>query len=121
MNTNVITSDRQIKPNFVPETKNKDYIEQDDTFGSLIEKNRKLVNEQDSLDKIYEEFQTPLFVMILFFLFQLPYFQKVLIRLSPTLFKNDGKLGLAGLLGKTFLFGSAYYSLTKFTKYFSQI
>ena len=45
MNTNVITSDRQIKPNFVPETKNKDYIEQDDTFGSLIEKNRKLVNE----------------------------------------------------------------------------
>ena len=73
------------------------------------------------MDRLYEELQVPIFVMVLFFLFQLPFFQKVLIRFSPSIFRIDGKIGLVGLISKTVLFGVAYYSLTKLTQHFSQI
>ena len=87
----------------------------------LIKQSQNKKVEQDRLDIMYEELQTPIFVMVLFFLFQLPYFQKVLIRFAPSLFNVDGRIGLTGLLSKTILFGIFYYSLTKLTAHLSQI
>ena len=121
MDTSHITGDEAIKSNYIPTPQNTSYIEDDSTFNTLVQKNIKVKREQDSLDKLYEELQIPIFVMVLFFLFQLPYFQKVLIRFAPSIFRMDGKIGLTGLISKTFLFGVAYYSLTKLTHHFSQI
>jgi len=121
MNTNHITADEGVKPNFIPRAENENYIEDDSTFNTLINQNVKVKREQDHLDRLYEELQTPIFVMVLFFLFQLPYFQKLLVRFLPSLFAIDGKVGLTGLLAKTSLFGILYYSLTKLTAHFSQI
>ncbi len=121
MTTNQISADEQVRPNYVPESNTSNYIEDDSTFESIAKQNKQVKKEQDSLDSMYEELQTPIFVMVLFFLFQLPYFQKVLIRFAPSLFNIDGRVGLAGLLSKTILFGVSYYSLTKLTTHLSQI
>lgn len=121
MTTNQISADAQVRPNFVPESATSNYIEDDSTFESIAKKNKQVKKEQDSLDSLYEELQTPIFVMVLFFLFQLPYFQKVLVRFAPSLFNVDGRIGLSGLLSKTVLFGISYYSLTKLTSHLSQI
>ena len=121
MTTNQISADAQVRPNFVPESATANYIEDDSTFESITHQNRQEKKKQDSLDSLYEELQTPIFVMVLFFLFQLPYFQKVLIRFAPSLFNVDGRIGLTGLLSKTILFGIFYYSLTKLTAHLSQI
>jgi hypothetical protein len=121
MTTNQISADEQVRPNYVPESNTANYIEDDSTFESIAKQNKQVKKEQDSLDSMYEELQTPIFVMVLFFLFQLPYFQKVLIRFAPSLFNIDGRVGLAGLLSKTILFGVSYYSLTKLTTHLSQI
>ena len=121
MDTGHITRDEAIRSNYIPAPQNESYIENDATFDTLVKKNLKVKREQDSLDSLYEELQVPIFVMVLFFLFQLPYFQKVLIRFAPSIFRIDGKIGLTGLISKTVLFGVAYYSLTKLTQHFSQI
>ena len=111
MTTNQITADNQVRPNFVPESTTSNYIEDDSTFESIGKQNKQVKKQQDSLDSLYEELQTPIFVMVLFFLYQLPYFQKVLVRFAPSLFNVDGRIGLTGLLSKTILFGISYYSL----------
>ena len=121
MTTNQITADNQVRPNFVPESTTSNYIEDDSTFESIGKQNKQAKKQQDSLDSLYEELQTPIFVMVLFFLFQLPYFQKVLVRFAPSLFNVDGRIGLTGLLSKTILFGISYYSITKLTTHLSQI
>lgn len=122
MNTENIVRDEAVKPNYIPEAPaNRNYIEEDSTFDSLVRKNQKVQKERDSLESLYEELQTPIFVMVLFFLFQLPYFHKVLVRFAPSVFNMDGKIGLGGLMGKTILFGIAYYSLTKITNHLSHI
>ena len=121
MDTNQVTSDEEVKPNFIPKATNQNYIEDDSTFESIAKKNQKISKEQNNLDSLYDELQTPIFVMVLFFLFQLPYFQKILIRFAPSLFNIDGRIGLTGLVSKTLLFGVLYYSLTKLTAHLSQI
>ena len=75
-NNNHITQDEQIKPNYIPKPENTNYIENDQEFETLIEQSKNKKGEQDRLDVLYDELQTPVIVMILFFFFQLPIFQK---------------------------------------------
>ena len=62
-----VTQDEQVKPNFIPEAENQNYIEEESSMESLIQQNRNKQHEQDRLDVLYNELQTPLLVMILFF------------------------------------------------------
>ena len=73
-NSNHITQDEQIQPNYVPKPENTNYIE-NDQFESLIQQSKNKKGEQDRLDVLYDELQTPVIVMILYFFFQL-YFSK---------------------------------------------
>ena len=69
-NNNHITQDEQIKPNFIPKAENSNYIEEAHSMEDLIKQSQNKKVEQDRLDVMYEELQTPLMVMILFFFFQ---------------------------------------------------
>ena len=99
-----ITHDNTIQPDFIPETNTKDYINDIDTIDSLLIKNKSNQVEQDRLDILYEELQIPILSMILYFFFQLPYFQKMIIRNFPSLFLKDGNPNLYGYLFKTIVF-----------------
>jgi hypothetical protein len=115
-----ITHDREIQPNFIPETKHNDYIGDSNTFDSLMNQSQKKSNERDRLDILYDELQMPLLAMILYFFLQLPYFQKLLVNYFPSLFLRDGNPNLYGYLFKTIIFGTYFYSITKFSKYMSE-
>ena len=116
-----ITQDEQIKPNYVPKPENTNYIENDQEFESLIQQSKNKKVEQDRLDVLYDELQTPIIVMILFFFSQLPIFQKTLAKNLPSLFTRDGNPSFSGYLFKTVVFGIVFYGITKFTKQISEI
>ena len=121
MNSSHITQDENIKPNFIPKETNSNYIEEESSMDSLIQQNRNKKEEQDRLDILYNELQTPLLVMVLFFFFQLPYFQKVMAKYAPSLFSRDGLPNFSGYLFKTLIFGISFYGITQISKQLSQI
>ena len=112
-NSGHITQDEQIQPNYIPKPENTNYIENDQEFETLIEQSKNKKVEQDRLDVLYDELQTPVIVMILFFFFQLPIFQKTLSKNLPSLFSRDGNPSFSGYLFKTAAFGAVFYGIDK--------
>ena len=116
-----LTQDEQIKPNFIPKAENENYIEEERSMEDLIKQSQNKKVEQDRLDIMYEELQTPLMVMILFFFFQLPIFRRTLTKYAPSLFLRDGNPTFSGYFVKTLGFGVTYYIFTKVIKQLSEI
>ena len=77
----------------------------------MIQKSKQKENNSARLEEIYDEFQTPILGMVLYFLMQLPYIQKLFIKNLPSLFNKDGFHTLSGYLVQSALFGIAFYSL----------
>ena len=73
------------------------------------------------MDNFYDEIQTPLLIMVMFFLFQLPIFKKSMVTNFPAFFKRSGNYNLKGLVFTTMLFGGLYYGIIKCIKYLSEI
>ena len=73
----------------------------------------------NSGSQIYDEFQTPILGMVLYFLMQLPYIQKLFIRNIPSLFNKDGFHTLPGYLVQSTIFGLTFYSLNSLSNYLS--
>ena len=74
----------------------------------------------NTIDEIYYEYQTPILLIILYFLFQLPFIRKFLFAYLPFLFNMDGNLNLNGNIFKSVLFGIIYYILLKILETFSK-
>jgi hypothetical protein len=113
------TQDEQIQPNYIPEqkTQQNDYIENDNTIDDLVRNNqKKQINNKKTTD-LQEELQTPILIIILFFLFQLPIINKQLFTYLPSLFIKDGNMNFIGYLVKSLLFGGVYYGIIKFLNY----
>lgn len=117
-NTQALTQDAHIQPNYVPPPNNVDYIN-DNNPEQYINQYQHEERIQNSLDSIYDEFQTPLLLGILYFLFQLPIIKKTLFKYIPFLCHTDGNYNLNGLLFASALFGFSYYSLSKTMKQFN--
>ena len=122
INNQKIVQDEQIKPNFVPQSENNNYIEEESTtMEKMLQENYEKKQQVDRLDSLYEEIQTPLLTSVLFLIFQLPYFQKNMIKYAPSLFNRDGNYNISGYMLKTLMFGISVYGLSKLTKTLSDI
>ena len=108
-----INNDVQIKPNYIPNTEKTNFIENYETTQDLISKNNNKQNNLDNLDKFYNEFQLPLLVSVLYFLFQLPIFKKNIKKLFPLLFNPDANPNFYGHLFNSSLFAIVFYILVK--------
>jgi len=113
--------DPYMQPNYIPESEMNDYIENDDTLYNMMNAGDAAGHEQDRLDQLYEELQIPLMVMVLYFLFQMPFVKKHMQRLLPSLFTKDEHPTFGGYLLKTVLFGGTFYGIIKATKYLSEM
>ena len=111
MDQTTITNDNEAHPDFIPNKDDKDYVKEMMTIEELQEKRRKERNKEDSLEEIYEQLQTPIFIGILFFIFQLPITNKYFHKYFSIGFRSDGQMNLQGYLGKSLLFAFIYYSL----------
>tara|TARA_Y100000389_G_scaffold192514_1_gene220059 strand:+ start:3154 stop:3825 length:672 start_codon:yes stop_codon:yes gene_type:complete len=113
INTTNVNNDVEIKPNFIPQTNNNDYINNSETPEDLLDQNNDEEKKIDTLDMFYNEFQIPLLLATLYFLFQLPIFKKNIKNFMPFLFSNDGNLNLYGNIFNSVLFALLFYVLFK--------
>ena len=117
INTDILTQDTQIQPNYVPPPREKDYIiESDEDINSYYQKEKM----ENSLDSIYDELQGPILLGVLYFLFQLPILKKLVFKYFPFCCHKDGNYNISGLILTCGLFGFIYYSLSKTVKHFSK-
>ena len=79
------------------------------------------MEQEDRLDMLYDELQMPVLLMTLYFLFQMPFFQKKFRTFFPSMFKYDGVMTMGGYVFKTFLFGISFYLINKLSKYASEL
>ena len=115
-NTQSLTQDAYVKPNYVPPPTNTDYINDSSDASEYINKYQHEEQIKNSLDNIYDELQTPLLMSILYFLFQLPIMKKTLFKYIPFLCHSDGNYNLNGLLFTAIAFGFLFFSLSKTMK-----
>ena len=114
--TTQITQDPAIQPNYIPapnpQTQQVDYIQYAEKNDEILQNYNKKIENKSSLDRMYDELQTPLLLAVLFFLFQLPFFKKHLFTYLPILFFNDGNYNIYGYFFMSFFFGLIYYILS---------
>ncbi len=119
MTTTGHSTDPQVQPNYVPQPQTPvDYIKNYEETSDMIDEYNKNTRQQNSLDDMYNEIQTPLLLAVLYFLFQLPFFRKFLFSYFPILFSNDGNFNINGFIFSSVLFGLLFYTLKKVTNHF---
>jgi len=119
MSMDQITHDFTAKPNFVPATEKINYIQDEETMETLIKQKRE--EKKNQMEYFYDEIQTPLLVMVMFFVFQLPIFKKSMVNNFQAFFQRNGNYNLKGMVFTTVLFGGFYYSIIKTIKYLSEL
>lgn len=119
MSMDQITHDFTARPNFVPATEKINYIQDEETMETLIKQKRE--EKKNQMEYFYDEIQTPLLVMVMFFVFQLPIFKKSMVNNFQAFFQRNGNYNLKGMVFTTVLFGGFYYSIIKTIKYLSEL
>lgn len=110
--------DEQTRANYVPaaaapaEENVKDYI--DDSDQGIL--NNRLLNRsasKDPLEAMYDELQTPIILVLLYFLYQLPVVRAKVLYLLPSLHNELGNPNISGYILNSILFGVLYYVIMK--------
>jgi hypothetical protein len=112
-NTDGLTQDVQIKPNYIQPQENNDYIKDNENNDDIINEYNSQMKQSNSLDELYDELQIPLLLGVLYFIFQLPIVRKTLFSYIPMLFHVDGNFNINGYVFTSMLFGTLYYTLSK--------
>jgi hypothetical protein len=115
-NTLDIHQDPNVQVDYIPDNRNKDEItanekQMDDYYKNIEYENKNQKNTSDRIDQFYNDLHTPLLLVILYFLFQLPIIRKKLFQYIPFLFLKDGNPNIYYLLFTSFMFGSTFYLL----------
>lgn len=110
-----ITHDPNIQPNYIPPPppQQQNYIENEMDYESMMLRNKKEKQQKNTMDNLYDEIQSPIMVGVLYFLFQLPVVNKMLLKFVPSFFKDDGHPLFSGYLFKTFLFSISVFCMNK--------
>jgi len=121
MMTEHIMHDNSARPNFVPSptAEKSNYIQDEETMETLI--NQKKNQYKHNMDNFYDEIQTPLLIMLMYFIFQLPTFKNSMLKNFPLFFFKNKEYNLKGIVFNTILFGGFYYLIMKSIKYLSEL
>jgi hypothetical protein len=106
-------ADEAIQPNYVPQKEQEDYIQNTDTEQEILARRMKNRDSRDSLEILYDEFQVPIIIGLLYFIFQLPVVRSKLTTLIPALFNKDGNPNLSGYIFNSIFFAVLYYVISK--------
>ena len=114
MSTEPFVQDQYVQPNYVPQAPptQQNYIEEYNAHQQAHVRHQQREHREDVFHSAYEQFQVPLLLAILYFLFQMPIFKQKLVHFLPMLVHASGQFNLYGLLATSLLFGVAYYVLT---------
>ena len=83
MSTNNLTHDMNVQPNYIPSmpqnNNDNDYIQNYQESNDIIKEYNSNLQQNNTLDDMYNEIQVPILLAVLYFLFQLPFFRKFLL------------------------------------------
>ena len=117
--TTAFQQDEFMIPNHIPSVKlTTDYLkEHEEKMKTLASEHKKEQYQKDLIENAYAEFQTPILIGVLFFLFQMPFINQFLFKNLSFLkiFGEDGNLNLYGLIFKSTLFGLVYFGFIRIT------
>ena len=117
--TTNLTTDENIQQEHIPKPSVQFDIENNTTSEDILDHNKKLEKNTSIIENYYQEFHEPILIAVLYFLFQLPIFQKYLYKIIPSLFKSDGNPNVFGYLINSIVFGISFYFIIKGLNYFS--
>ena len=109
MNTAPMTQDEQVKPNYVPET--KDYIKDFESNENILKKHLKEENKSGTLDVLFQETHLFIILGVLYFFFQMPIINKTMMKHVSFCFFHDGNLNFKGYIYKTVGFVGIFYTI----------
>ena len=94
MTTDHITNDNTVRPNHIPDTNLENYIDNEEyELNNMYKHNHnKNDNNMHGIEEFYQEFQTPIIIMLLYFLTQLPFYNKLLFKNLPYMFNKDANI-----------------------------
>ena len=118
--TEHLIKDPEIISHYIPETTQKNYIPETidkNQIQNIYINNNKNLNQ---MDKIYDEINGPLLIGMLFFIFQLPFFRKLILKYIPFLFNDDLNYSFYGYIFISILFSVIYYIITLGLKQFDK-
>lgn len=117
------TNDANIQPNHIPKQNKKvSFVEEyEQQQKDYFEQNKKIQNLEDQTSDIFESFQIPILISILFLLFQMPILDKILYRNFPSFFLKEGTIAISGILVKSFLFGSSFTLLQRLVHFLTDM
>jgi hypothetical protein len=137
INSYSYSQDEEIQPNYIPRKKSvrfneddeyeeyeEDYVDKEEKLTKKkIEKHREERHRTKLIDFVLTEIQIPVFVAVLFFIFQMNFIKTLLVKYLKflPLYNSDGNLNFNGVLLKSILFGISFYLICKFTNYISSI
>lgn len=116
--------DEQIQPNHIPKPKlTTDFIGDFEDDYTARQKHKQTKYRKSRLDEFISEFQTPIFVAFLFFLFQLPTFQLLFMKYFGFLsvVKDDGNMTFSGYIVKSVLFAGVYYMALRLMDFLTEV
>ena len=109
--------DEQIQPNYIPKPKiTADYIQeyQESTDRKIREHEENKMREK-RVASWFDEVQIPIMIALMYFIFQLPIVNTVIFKRFSflSIYREDGNFNLLGLILKSLLFASMFYSFHK--------
>jgi len=121
MDSTNYTHDEAIQPNYIPPPQEPgDYIKvYEETKNRKMMKHEEETYRKETVEDLIAQFQTPIFVALLYFIFQMPFFNHLLYKYLSGLpiFRPDGNINLYGMMLKSVGFAFIYYSMDKIVNY----
>ncbi len=114
-----ITQDNSIQPNFIPQNGTGDYIGAGQSSEEIIKRNAQKTEKTKTIDYLYNDYQVPILIAVLYFIFQLPIIKKTISKILPPLFFKDGNPNLMGYTFNSIAFATLYYIFNKIILYLS--
>ena len=112
-----ITHDEQIKPNYIPGSENRTYIEDNVHKNEIIKANNNYQQSIINTDMLFEQYRIPIILGVLYFAFQTPTINMLLNKYAPSLFINDGNFNFMGNIILSILYASAYLCVDNIITY----
>ena len=115
-------NDEHIIPNHIPSpTKlTNDYLRDYETrLEKMADEHQKQKHREELVVSTYDEFQTPILISVIFFLFHLPIVNTLFFKYLGFLkiHNEDGNMNLYGLLLKSTMFGLFYFGFIRATTF----
>jgi len=109
--------DEQVQPNYIPNTRlSSDYVlDYEKQIEHTNAQHNELTKKKRLIDMLFTEFQTPLYIALLFFIFQMPFMNGLMVKYLSALgiYNTDGNMNVYGYGLKSILFGLLFYGSNK--------